>query len=166
VTDFASIQRAFWRVLPPPGKYNRAAVVYDFLYRVATIPVTRAEADAVFRDAMEDLGVGWFTRHTMDRAVRSAYGITLDGFETRWRARTRRRYGALALVTDLAIVGSGVLGLLLPLQHMQRRRRKQRLEAMREAEAAVERARREQALEEILREGTASDRSPGRPEVS
>ena len=101
----------------------------------------------------------------MDRAVRSAYGITLDGFETRWRARTRRRYGALALVTDLAIVGSGVLGLLLPLQHMQRRRRKQRLAAMREAEAAIERAQREQALEEILREGAASDPSRGRPDV-
>ena len=108
----------------------------------------------------------WRETGSMDRAVRSAYGITLDGFETRWRARTRRRYGALALVTDLAIVGSGVLGLLLPLQHLQRRRRKQRLAAMREAEAAVERAQREQALEEILREGAASDRSPGRPEVS
>jgi hypothetical protein len=102
----------------------------------------------------------------MDRAVRSAFGLTLAGFESRWRARTRRRYGALALVTDLAIVGTGVLGLLLPLQHLQRRRRKQRLAAMREAEAAAERAQRERALEEILREGSAHDAPGGKSEVS
>jgi hypothetical protein len=102
----------------------------------------------------------WRETGSMDRAVRSAYGITLSGFESRWRARTRRRYGALALVTDLAIVGAAVLGLLLPLQHMQRRRRRQRLEAMREAEAAVERAQREMALEEILRDTAGSEGGP------
>ena len=93
----------------------------------------------------------WRRTRSMDDAVRAAYGMTLSRFETRWRSRTRRRYGALALVTDLAIVGTGVVGLLLPLQHLQRRRRKQRLAAMREAELAAERAQRERALEEILR---------------
>ena len=108
----------------------------------------------------------WRETGSMDRGVRAAYGITLAGFEARWRSRTRRRYGALALVTDLAIVGSGVLGLLLPLQHLQRQRRKQRLAAMREAEAAIERAQREQALEEILREGAGPDRPQGGSQVS
>lgn len=108
----------------------------------------------------------WRETRSMDAGVRAAYGITLGGFETRWRTRTRRRYGALALVTDLAIVGSGVLGLLLPLQHLQRRRRKQRLAAMREAEAVAERAQREQALEEILRDGAGSDRPSGGSQVS
>lgn len=32
VTDFASIPRAFWVVLPPTGKYGKAAVVHDYLY--------------------------------------------------------------------------------------------------------------------------------------
>ena len=108
----------------------------------------------------------WRETGSMDKAVRAAYGITLGGFETRWRTRTRRRYGALALVTDLAIVGSGVLGLLLPLQHLQRRRRRERLAAMREAEAAVERARREQALEEILRDAAGPERLGGGSEVT
>ena len=108
----------------------------------------------------------WRESRSMDAGVRAAYGITLAGFETRWRTRTRRRYGALALVTDLAIVGSGVLGLLLPLQHLQRRRRRQRLAAMHEAEAAAERTRREQALEEILRDGAGSDRPEAGPQVS
>ena len=103
-----------------------------------------------------DRGLALFFQHwqrtrSMDNAVRAAYGVTLARFEARWQSRTRRRYGALALVTDLAIVGTGVVGLLLPLQHLQRRRRKQRLAAMREAELAVERAQRERALEEILR---------------
>ncbi len=93
----------------------------------------------------------WQRTRSMDNAVRAAYGMTLARFEERWRSRTRRRYGALALVTDLAIIGTGVVGLLLPLQQLQRRRRKQRLAAMREAELAVERAQREQALEDILR---------------
>jgi hypothetical protein len=103
----------------------------------------------------------WREARSMDAAVRSAYGLTLSGFEMRWRTQTRRRYGALALVTDLAIVGAGVLALLLPLQQMQRRRRRQRLELMREAEAAAERARRERALEEMLRDLPSGGRPGG-----
>jgi hypothetical protein len=108
----------------------------------------------------------WRETGSMDRAVRGAYGISLANFENRWRTRTRRRYGALALVTDLAIIGTAVLGLLLPLQQLQRRRRRQRLAVMREAEAAAERAHRERALEEILRETATFDRSGPRSEGS
>lgn len=32
VTDFASVPRCLWSAFPPIGKYNRAAVVHDFLY--------------------------------------------------------------------------------------------------------------------------------------
>lgn len=94
----------------------------------------------------------WRETRSMDSAMRAAYAITLDGFERRWQQRTRRRFGALALVADLALVGIGVIAVLLPLQQAQRRRRRQRLEQMRESEAAADRARREQALEEILRD--------------
>jgi hypothetical protein len=69
-TDFASIPRFFWRVLPPTGRYGKAAVIHDYIYRTPTAPFTRAEADGIFRDAMKDLGVGWFTRTVMFRAVR------------------------------------------------------------------------------------------------
>lgn len=70
-TDFASIPRLFWNLLPPTGTYGKAAVIHDFLYRTPTVPVTRAEADQVFRDAMKDLGVSSFTRTLMWSAVRS-----------------------------------------------------------------------------------------------
>lgn len=72
-TDFASVPRFFWRLLPPTGEgipYGKAAVIHDFLYRTSTIDVTRKQADGIFFDAMTDLGVGNFTRHAMWLAVR------------------------------------------------------------------------------------------------
>jgi hypothetical protein len=70
ITDFASIPRFFWRLLPPTGKYGKAAVIHDYIYRTPSVNLTRAQADTVFRDAMKDLGVGWWTRTAMFRAVR------------------------------------------------------------------------------------------------
>ena len=108
----------------------------------------------------------WRQTRSMDAAMRAAYAITFDGFEKRWQSRTRRRFGALALVTDLAIVGVGILAVLLPLQQAQRRRRRQRLDLLREAEATAERAQRERALDEILRAAPSSERSGGGPGVA
>lgn len=132
---------------------QRATGAYALAYRAV------AELAALDRErGLAPFFEQWRATGSMDAAVRAAYGMTLAGFEERWRTRTRRRYGALALVTDLTIVGVGVLGLLLPLQQLQRRRRRQRLEAMREAEITAERARRERALEEILRDVAPPER--------
>jgi hypothetical protein len=68
VTDFASVPRFFWRVLPPTGEYGKAAVVHDWLYR--THLTSREEADRVFLEAMRDLGVAEWKARTMYRAVR------------------------------------------------------------------------------------------------
>lgn len=71
VTDLASIPRPFTLLLPPDGPWVSAAVVHDFLYETrgtctwrgrtgCSRPYTRAEADRVLRDAMDDLGLsGW-----------------------------------------------------------------------------------------------------------
>lgn len=67
-TDFASVPRFFWRIFPPTGPYGKAAVIHDFLYRGSG--VARGLADKIFLEAMEELGVGWWTRHTIYRAVR------------------------------------------------------------------------------------------------
>lgn len=69
-TDFASIPRAFWWLLPPTGKYGKAAVIHDYIYRTPEAAFTRAEADGIFRDAMQDLGVSAVTRTVMYRTVR------------------------------------------------------------------------------------------------
>jgi len=55
VTDFASVPRILWPILPPYGRYGKAAVLHDYLYRSGI--VERYEADLIFKEAMEVLGV-------------------------------------------------------------------------------------------------------------
>lgn len=57
VTDLASIPRIAWPLIGPSGMHAQAAVLHDWLYRSWTHNFTRREADAIFRDAMEDSGV-------------------------------------------------------------------------------------------------------------
>jgi hypothetical protein len=75
-TDYASVPRFFWRLLPPWGQHGKAAVLHDFLYRQAS-GVSKVVADAVFVDAMSSLGVPWWQRMAMFWAValfgRSSY---------------------------------------------------------------------------------------------
>ena len=86
----------------------------------------------------------------MEIALRSAYGMTGAQFDRYWQQRTRRQYGALALVANLSLVG-GIFGLLLgPLFWNRRRRDRRRLEAMRAADEAQDRALRESALAALL----------------
>lgn len=60
VTDYASIPRPLWVVIPPRGKYNRGAVVHDWLYKNAPIdprtgkPITQQRADEILREACEN----------------------------------------------------------------------------------------------------------------
>ena len=68
LTDFASVPKILWNLLPPTGEYGPAAVIHDYLYRTAR--VTRADADWTFLEAMTRLGVPWLIRHAMYRAVR------------------------------------------------------------------------------------------------
>lgn len=64
ITDFASIPEFLWNILPPTGKYGKAAVVHDYLYRTPEA-ASKEIADAIFLEAMKALGVGWFTRYAM-----------------------------------------------------------------------------------------------------
>ena len=92
----------------------------------------------------------WGETRSMDRGLRSAYGMTLSGFEAHWVSRTRRRYGGLALMGDLALAAGVVLIVLVPVYVQRRRRDQRRLDAMRKAEAEQERRARESALEALL----------------
>jgi len=67
-TDFASIPRLFWAVLPRWGRYGNAAVIHDWLYW--TQLRGRRESDRVFLEGMGVLGVGALTRWTIYLAVR------------------------------------------------------------------------------------------------
>jgi hypothetical protein len=80
VTDFASIPRPIWTVLPKWEKYGPAAVVHDYLYWSQDVP--RAQADRYFREAMADSHVRSLKRRAIYGAVR-LFG-TLS-----WRANQR-----------------------------------------------------------------------------
>lgn len=67
VTDLTSIPRIFWQVARPEGRYAYAAVVHDYLYWTQSRP--RAEADQIFRYAMEDSKVGIVDRWAIFQAV-------------------------------------------------------------------------------------------------
>jgi hypothetical protein len=80
VTDFGSIPRLLWAVpgLSPFGRYRRAFAVHDKLYvapvvrrRMGARVVTRGEADAILREALEVLGAWWGTRQTIWSGVRA-----------------------------------------------------------------------------------------------
>lgn len=54
-TDFASVPRIIWWLLPWWAKYNKASVLHDWLYLTKQImkkPITRKEADQVWLEAM------------------------------------------------------------------------------------------------------------------
>ena len=150
-TNFALVLRG----VPPLDSLDRGFIAGAQTATSAYALAYRAVAELAALDPDRGLTLFfeyWRETRSMERAVRSAYAVTLAQYERRWQQRTRLRYGALALFADLAIVGAGVIAVLLPLHQALRRRRKQRLEAMREAEAAAERAERDRALEELLRE--------------
>ena len=74
-TDFASIPRFARLLIPKLGRYNKAAVLHDWLYRELAsrfIPSSnpRKLADMIFLDAMIDLGVKPWKRTLMYWAVR------------------------------------------------------------------------------------------------
>jgi hypothetical protein len=82
----------------------------------------------------------WRAQGKFDGALRQAYGMTAADFERQWRQRTRRRYGGLALVSNVALAALMLLFILTPLYLARRRRDRLRLQKMREADAIAEQA--------------------------
>lgn len=80
-TDFASIPRGLWNLLPKLDRHLLAAVLHDWLYSTALVP--KPECDAIFLAAMAELGVSRWKRYAMYLAVR------LCGLPA-WRAHRKR----------------------------------------------------------------------------
>jgi len=86
ITNFASIPRwAMFCIGPPTGKYGAIAVIHDWLYekhyiemevdvegnpRTVHIPVSRYRADRIMLEGSALLGVPWWKRQIIYRAVR------------------------------------------------------------------------------------------------
>lgn len=99
VTDFASIPWWARWALSPTGKHNRAAVLHDFLYRIAVglIPSTtdpaqttdglpawlsRIDADRIFLRVLRELDVPEWQARLMFWGVRLAWYFNLQGSST------------------------------------------------------------------------------------
>jgi hypothetical protein len=72
VTDFASIPRVAWSILPPDGDYTYPAVVHDYLYW--SQKTTREDADKVFQMMMKEFGIGASVITAIYTAVRAGGG--------------------------------------------------------------------------------------------
>jgi len=72
VTDFASIPRVFWSLLPPDGEYTYPAIIHDYLYwKQGT---TRDVADEILRIGMQNFKIDSITVEAIYRGVRVGGG--------------------------------------------------------------------------------------------
>ena len=113
-TDFASVPRVFVWFLPRYGRYTKAAILHDYLWReaVPTGELTLAEADGIFRRAMWELGVPFLRRWMMWGAVRIG-ALVKPGGRKGWLRDSWRVIPLLLLA--LPIVGPPALVILVAL---------------------------------------------------
>ena len=79
-TNFASVPRPLWWLVPRYGRHTKAAVIHDWLWDEARAGrFSKADADGIFRRAMRELGVGFVRRWMMWAAVRLASGELFSG---------------------------------------------------------------------------------------
>jgi hypothetical protein len=91
-TDFASVPRVFWWLVPRYGRYTKASVLHDHLCRrAAEGTFARSDADGIFRRSMREEQVPLLRRWLMWAAVRWGGGWVRDGL----------RQGALVLLVSL-----------------------------------------------------------------
>jgi hypothetical protein len=99
-TDFASVPRIFAWFIPPYGRYTKAAILHDYLWRVLAVEgkMEWIDADGLLRRAMRELGVPFLQRWIMWAAVRWAALLKPRGLQGAWRELPR-----MLLVTLLAL---------------------------------------------------------------
>ena len=154
-----------WRTLPSLDRlekgFDAGATEASWSYAMAYRVVSELQALDPTHGLANFLS-DWKATGSMEKGLRQAYGMTGEQFEKHWAARTRRRYGALSLVTNVSAV-FGLFGvLLLPLYIGKRGRDRRKLEAMRAADAAQEAAARASALQALLDAGHTPGGSPER----
>ncbi len=84
-TDFASVPRIFWSIIPPDGKWSQSAVLHDYLYskhgKLEDKTYSRKQCDKIFLNAMHVLDVSYLRRMTMYRAVRMGGWKSWGGYK-------------------------------------------------------------------------------------
>lgn len=72
VTDFASIPRVFWTVMPKDAEYTFAAIVHDYLYWIQDR--SRSDADSTLKFVMDEFKVSALTKQAVLRGVQLGGG--------------------------------------------------------------------------------------------
>ena len=81
-TDFASVPRLLWIIIPPWGNYGKAAVIHDYCYSKRLY--SRLRSDEIFLEAMEVLKVPHWKRKLM------YYFVRLYGWSAWKRHRSKK----------------------------------------------------------------------------
>jgi hypothetical protein len=113
----------------------------------------RAVAELAALDRQRGLALffeTWKSTRSFEQALRRSFGETSASFEKRWADRTRAQFGFLALASNVTVAALLLLFVMAPLYVIRRRRDRRRLERMREADAAAERAAQQSAIDELL----------------
>ncbi len=148
-----------WRTLPNVDSLDRGfrggGAAASWHYALAHRAV--AELELLGRErGLSNFLAYWSESRSFEAALRNAYAITGEQFDKHWKSQTRRRYGALALVTNISAYIGVLFVLFGPLMIMRRRRDRRRLEAMRIAESEQEAMERAMAM---AMEATAMERN-------
>ena len=123
----------------------------------------RAVADLMTLDPANGLSnffVAWQTSGSFEVAVRQSFGRTATDFERTWQQRTRRRYGALALLANLSLAFGLFTVVIGPFLWQRRRRDRARLAALRAADARQEAEAERSALDAMLALGPVGGEAP------
>jgi hypothetical protein len=89
-TDFASVPRLFVWFLPRYGRWTKAAILHDHLWRnEVAMGMPYIEADGTFRRAMRELDVAFLKRWIMWGAVRWGALFREGGREGWWKEAPR-----------------------------------------------------------------------------
>jgi hypothetical protein len=111
-TDFASVPRMFVWLLPRYGRYTKAAILHDYLWRIK-VPagdLSLKDADGIFREAMRQLGVPFLRRWMMWAAVRIG-ALKKGGLTREWLVQLPRVL-LIAIVTLPVVLPPGLLVLV------------------------------------------------------
>ncbi|HWC10456.1 MAG TPA: DUF1353 domain-containing protein [Acidimicrobiales bacterium] len=118
-TDFASVPRVFVWFLPRYGRYTKAAILHDFLWRerAAKGTLDYIDADGTFRRAMRELGVPFLRRWILWGAVRWGALVKPEGRKG-WLREAPRVLLVSAVALPIVVPPAVVVGAALVVFHM------------------------------------------------
>lgn len=73
-TDFASVPKMFWCIIPPYGRYGKASIIHDWLIDNRTVMSIHL-INEIFLEAMDELEVSKFYKYTMYGAVKLYWDV-------------------------------------------------------------------------------------------